>query len=473
MTLLGLVGGAAYGLVALRPAYESRAAVLVHAITDDPTEGVEPVDPAVMGTERELVSGDGVAALVQRRTGWAGSLHELRRPLRVSQRGGTQSLTIAYRARSPEQARAGAQAFAESYLAYRTQLADDTRAGSRQNLESALRAISDRVAGVRASLRSNPAAARAAADALADEAAPFQARLAELAAVDTRTAGAVVEPASTPAAPSGPGAVQAGGIGALLGLAAGAAVASLRTVADRRVRGRGDLEAQLGAPVLATVPRTRRDGRDDATLVTLALPDGPAAEAYRGLRARLLAMGDRWGLKTVLVASPTLLADGAAPAIAANLAVSVAATGREVALVSADLHSPDLHRYFGMANERGLSDVLTGGLTPSEAAQEPPGLDTLHVLPAGPVVAEPAALLDAGPLRLMLDERRGASDFVVVEAPPALSTAEALTLAPLVDGIVVVADARHATREDLSEAGDQLRMAGGNVVGAVLCNAGG
>jgi Mrp family chromosome partitioning ATPase len=104
--------------------------------------------------------------------------------------------------------------------------------------------------------------------------------------------------------------------------------------------------------------------------------------------------------------------------------------------------------------------------------QEPLGLQTLHVLPAGPVVAEPAALLDAGPLRVMLDERRRSSDFVVIEAPPTLSTAEALTLAPLVDGIVVVADARYATRQELSEAGDQLRMAGGNVVGAVLCNAG-
>jgi polysaccharide biosynthesis transport protein len=417
MTLLGLVGGAIYGTVALRPAYESRAAVLVQAITDD-SSGVEPVAADTMGTERELVSADGVATLVQQRTGWRGTLDDLRRPLRVSQRGGTQTLTIAYRAGSPEQARLGAQSFAESYLAFRTSLAEAARDGSRRNLEAALRDVTDRNARVRTTLRSTPAGAEAAGDGLAEEAAPFRAGLAELAAVDTKAAGTVVEPASVPTAPAGAGPLQAGGIGALLGLATGVAVASLRGLADRRIRGRGDLEAQLGAPVLATVPRTRREGLDGSTLVTVALPDGPAAEAYRGLRARILAMAARSGLQTVMVASPTPTPEGATAAVAANLAASVASTGRRVALLSAE------------------------EMAPSEAAQ-------------------------------VLDERREASDFVVVQAPPALSSADALTLAPMVDGIVVVADARHATREEIVEVGDQLRLVGGNVVGAVLCNAAG
>jgi Mrp family chromosome partitioning ATPase len=59
----------------------------------------------------------------------------------------------------------------------------------------------------------------------------------------------------------------------------------------------------------------------------------------------------------------------------------------------------------------------------------------------------------------------------VIEAPPALAAAEVLRLAPMVDGIVVVADARSATGEELAEAGEQLRLVGGNVLGAVVCNA--
>jgi Mrp family chromosome partitioning ATPase len=141
-----------------------------------------------------------------------------------------------------------------------------------------------------------------------------------------------------------------------------------------------------------------------------------------------------------------------------------------VALVSADLRSPDLHRYFGVGNDRGLSNVLVGELAPSDAVHELPGLETLQVLPAGPAVAEPTDLLASGPMRVVLEERSEVADFVVVEAPPALEAAEALTLAPMVDGIVVVADAQQSTRGELAEVGDQFRLVGGNVVGAVLCN---
>src|SRR5882724_9392140 len=104
MTLLGLVGGAAFGLVALRPAYESAARVLVHPITAGTSKAPEPVSPTAMGTERELVFADGVAVLVQQRTGWSESPADLRRPLRVSIEGGTQTMIIRYRAGDPARA---------------------------------------------------------------------------------------------------------------------------------------------------------------------------------------------------------------------------------------------------------------------------------------------------------------------------------------------------------------------------------
>ena len=292
--------------------------------------------------------------------------------------------------------------------------------------------------------------------------------LAEVSAITPHAAGSVVSPAVMPTSRSGAGPTVAGAFGTMFGLLAGWGLAHLRGTTNRRIRGRGDLEAELGAPVLGAVPRTRRDGQPETALVTMTVPDGPASEAYRGVRARIMAMSDRWGLKTLMVASPT--PGSGTTAIAANLAVSMASTGKRVALVSADLRSPDLHRYFGVGNERGLSNVLVGELAPTDVIHELPGLATLQVLPAGPVFGEPTDLLESGPMRVVIEDRAETADFVVVEAPAALGASEALTLAPMVDGIVVVADAQHATREELSEVGDQFRLVGGNVVGAVLCN---
>src|SRR5436309_8795722 len=107
ITLLGCVAGAAFGLVVLAPVYESRAQVVVQSISGDTSKPAEPAGEAAMATERELVSADGVVDLVQRRTGWPGTPDDIRRPLGVSVLGGTQTMTITYRAGDPERARLG------------------------------------------------------------------------------------------------------------------------------------------------------------------------------------------------------------------------------------------------------------------------------------------------------------------------------------------------------------------------------
>src|SRR5437762_1804304 len=81
--------------------------------------------------------------------------------------------------------------------------------GARRNLQAALRTVTDRLAGVRASLVTTAAGAQAATDLLFQEAAPYQAGLAEFSAVDPATLGAVVQPATLPSAPSGPGPLTA------------------------------------------------------------------------------------------------------------------------------------------------------------------------------------------------------------------------------------------------------------------------
>jgi non-specific protein-tyrosine kinase len=232
-----------------------------------------------------------------------------------------------------------------------------------------------------------------------------------------------------------------------------------------------DLEEQLRAPVLATVPRTRRNGRAAPTLVTMQHPHSPASEAYRALRTRMLVMAERRGMKTIMVASPT--GEDGKTAIAANLAVSLSQVGKRVVLLSADLRKSSVHTYFGLDNERGLSNVLAGEMPPWEAVQEPPGLERLWVFGSGPTPAQPAELLQSELMRELLAERRKVADFVIIEAPAALDASDCLALAPLVDGILVVADAKHTGREEIALVREQFEQIGGEVLGAVLSNASG
>jgi Mrp family chromosome partitioning ATPase len=140
-------------------------------------------------------------------------------------------------------------------------------------------------------------------------------------------------------------------------------------------------------------------------------------------------------------------------------------------LLSADLRGSKLHQYFGLDNERGLSNVLAGEVPPWEGVQEPAGLERLWVFGSGPVPAHPAELLQSDLMRDLLAERRRFADFVIVEAPAAIGASESLALAPLVDGIVVVADAKHTDRDEVEQVRIQFDQVGGRVVGAVMSNA--
>ena len=68
----------------------------------------------------------------------------------------------------------------------------------------------------------------------------------------------------------------------------------------------------------------------------------------------------------------------------------------------------------------------------------------------GAAPGAPSALLDADPMRQFLKEQRDQFDFIVHDCPPTLVVADALSLGPLVDAVLVVADARRSDRELVS-----------------------
>jgi capsular exopolysaccharide synthesis family protein len=374
-------------------------------------------------------------------------------------------------------AQACAQAFADSYLQYRTQQAAAARDARVASANAALAPIDAQIVAATQQLATAPVNSAAAATAqeslrsLGNQAAPYRQTLGDMARLNVNDPGVVVSPANRPDSPAGFTPPFLGVLGGLLGLVLGLLLAFGRDRVDNRLRGRVDLEEYLRAPVLATVPRTRRNGRTAPTLVTMQHPNSPASEAYRALRTRVLVMAERQGLKTIMVASPT--GEDGKTAIAANLAVSLAQVGKRVVLLSADLRGSKVHQYFGLDNERGLSNVLAGEMPPWEAVQEPAGLERLWVFGSGPVPAQPAELLQSDLMRELLAERRKVADFVIIEAPAALNASDCLALAPLVDGILVVADAKHTDRDEVEQVRIQFEQVGGQVVGAVMSNAAG
>jgi capsular exopolysaccharide synthesis family protein len=281
-------------------------------------------------------------------------------------------------------------------------------------------------------------------------------------------APSIVLDATLPPSPSAPKTKQILAAGFLVGLVLGIGLAFVRERLDDSLRGRGDLEDLLGAPVLAVVPRVSNwKKREDTFLVSIEQPKASVAEVYRTLRTSVLFAAAQRGVKSLMVTSAT--AGEGKTTTASNLAVVLSDAGKRVILVSSDLRKPRIHRFFDLSNEKGLSSVLAGEAKPWEAMADP-GRGHLRVLTSGPVPAHPAELLQSEQMGELIEELREVADFVILDTAPVLLVADALAIAPLADGVLLVVDSENTHRGAVVQAREQLEQVGAPLIGAVLNN---
>ena len=94
----------------------------------------------------------------------------------------------------------------------------------------------------------------------------------------------------------------------------------------------------------------------------------------------------------------------------------------------------------------------------------------LRVLPSGPPssAGEPVEQLQSDLMLEVLARCTEAADVVVIDSAPVLPVADSLVLAPVVDGVLFVADAHKATRDAIVQCRYQLSQVGGRIIGGVL-----
>lgn len=202
------------------------------------------------------------------------------------------------------------------------------------------------------------------------------------------------------------------------------------------------------------------------SLITLTEPQSAIAEAYQSLRTSLEFSSLEKPVRSILVAAVDGSMDKAAAV--ANLAVVMAQAGDRVILVDGDLRQPRQHELFGVANTAGVAQWLeSGGPAPLQKTT----LDKLRVLPGGPAVNNPVALLSTRRLGERLTELAGTADYVLIDAPPLLSVTDAALWASQVDGVVMLVNGGHTKKEQAQRAKGILARVQANLLGAVLLNA--
>lgn len=268
----------------------------------------------------------------------------------------------------------------------------------------------------------------------------------------------VVEPATVPEVPSSLSGTSLTGIGIVLGLLAGIALALILDARDQTVKSTAEVDALLPAPSLADIPRF--EGDDSS-----GLPDSQSAESFKQLRTNLQfvqAEGDR---RVFLITSPRA-GDGKST-VALNLAKAVGAAGQSVLLIEGDLRRPMIATYLGLETVVGLTSLLTGRVTQNQAIQSLRD-QNVDFLASGPIPPNPSELLGSEGMADLISSFRTKYDMVIVDTPPIGPVADAVALAPSGDGIVLVVRWGKTTRGQVEEASRLLSAVGLQLSGSVL-----
>jgi len=278
----------------------------------------------------------------------------------------------------------------------------------------------------------------------------------------------ILEKASPPA-PVPPERLKHLIMAALVGLVIGIGIVVFIDQLDDRPTSFAELEKIFGMPVLGQFPLVKTGNKIPGGPI-LSEDDSryPLIEASNSLRSALLYGESFESLsnerpKSIVIASAR--PNDGKSMVSANFAITLAQAGFRVLLIDADLRRGNLHSYFSVEASPGLSEVLSGEC-PWTRAVAHTSVSNLDLLPSGTSPRNPGNLfIRTGKF---LAEIAGQYDYYLFDTSPVLVADDVLSLAPQVDGLLMVIRAGFTSGLIAQSALAMLQARKVNVIGLVF-----
>lgn len=195
----------------------------------------------------------------------------------------------------------------------------------------------------------------------------------------------------------------------------------------------------------------------------------PVQEAYKALRTNI--MFSLPGSQSKVIGVTSAMQHDGKTINAVNVAISFSQLGKKVALIEGDLRLPTVSKRLGCRSVPGLTDVLVGECPLTDAMRSLVKSGKLTVIPAGNLPPDPTWLLQSNQMKVLLDGLRKIYDYIFIDLPPVITVADALILAPLLDGYLLVVRDQETEYRAVADTLDQLRLAKAKVIGIVYNDA--
>jgi receptor protein-tyrosine kinase len=191
----------------------------------------------------------------------------------------------------------------------------------------------------------------------------------------------------------------------------------------------------------------------EALLIDASRPQDSPSEEFRSLRTRLNHLQSLQPIHTVVVTSPSP-AEGKSFS-AANLALAEAQmVGNFTLLCDFDFRRPAMHNLFQIERSPGATDYLLGQVPLAQCMKK------------GSAVKNPLELLNLVEAKTLIQELPKLFNWVILDSPPLLFSADANLLGTLTDGTILVIRIGSTTIDTVHRAMQSLCE--NNVLGVVV-----
>ena len=281
----------------------------------------------------------------------------------------------------------------------------------------------------------------------------------------------VGRPAGVPSKPILPNPVMIFAAGIILSLGAGMLFALVLDHLEDTIVSLSDIETRLALKVLAVLPHIRRKKREDVARFIVENKYSQFAESVASLR-NLLDSPRYAEMNKVLLVMSTQPGEGKS-ITSCSLAISNAQTRRKTLLVDFDLRRPRLAKVWGIENldkERSFSHTLQAGkVCDFNDLVHTTDVENLDVIVSlQPEGVDPASIMGSSIVPEFFAWARENYDRVIIDSPPFGVVGDVMTLANIVDGVLIMCCPDRTHFRPIQSTSRNLAEAGATVLGVIV-----
>ncbi len=188
-------------------------------------------------------------------------------------------------------------------------------------------------------------------------------------------------------------------------------------------------------------------------------------ESYKRIRTNISFSGD--DIKTIAITS-TVPNEGKTE-VSFNICRSFAEDEKKTLFIDADIRKSVLLARYGVDKEaKGLTHYLSGQTKDLNEIICETSIDNLDVIFTGTRSPNPAELLGNEKFAKLIEHARETYDYVIIDCPPLGSVIDAVLVAKVCDGTIIVVETDNVSYKAVQGVKKQLDKSECKVLGAIL-----